>query len=154
MPLFFLIIGLLLVVTAVRGTTGNFARRLADDVSGGYLKWLAAIVVVGLIGFVPGLKLPSRYLIALAALVVMLRSGSGFISKLAEQLSNPGTASATTQPGGNPNLPAIPIQTQGAAKPGATSGGTGSSIGAAAGAASGIPGGSAIGGLIGGLFGN
>lgn len=125
MPVFFLVIGLLLIVTVVRGTTANFAKRLGSDVSGGYLKWLAAIIVIGALGFVPSLKMPSRYLMALVALVVMLKSGSGFISQLASQISSPGTVSPTTQPGGNANLPAIPVQTQGTPQQSGGAGGAG-----------------------------
>ena len=157
MPVFFLVIGLLLIVTVVRGTTADFAKRLGQDVSGGYLKWLAAIIVIGALGFVPSLKLPSRYLLALVALVVMLRSGSGFISQLASQLSSPGTVTPTTQPGGNANLPAIPVQTQGGAGAGAGApggaGGLGSTAGSVLGGMTGVPGGSAIGSALGGLFG-
>ena len=156
MPIFFLVIGLLLIVTVVRGTTIGFAKRLGQDISGGYLKWLAAIIVIGAVGFVPSMKSPSRYLLALIAVVVMLRSGSGFIAKLAEQISNPGVASSAQQPGGNANLPAIPVQTQGGAggAPGAGGvGGLGSTAGSVLGGMSGVPGGSAIGGALGGLFG-
>jgi hypothetical protein len=112
MPVLFLVAGLLLIVTAIRGTTGDFASRLQSDVSGGFLKWVAAIVVVGAIGYAPGLKEPSRYLLALVAIVILLSNGSGFISKFAQQIQNPGTATTAAPAGGNANLPAIPVQTQ------------------------------------------
>lgn len=128
MPIFFLVIGLLLIMTVVRGTTGQFAKRLGQDISGGYLKWLAAIIVIGVLGFVPSLKLPSRYLMGLVAIVILLKEGSGFISQLAKQISDPGTASSTTQPGGNANLPAIPVQTQSAPSQGGGASSTGSSV--------------------------
>jgi hypothetical protein len=89
MPLLFLLVGLILVVTAIRGTTGDFASHLSQDVDSGFVKWLAAIVVVGLIGYIPGLKEPSRYLMALVAVVIFLTSGSGFLDQFAQQIENP-----------------------------------------------------------------
>lgn len=112
MPLLFLVAGLILIVTVVRGTTGQFYGALRDDISGGYLKWLAAILVIGILGYVKPLQEPSRYLLGLVALVILLTRGGGFISAFAQQISSPGTATPTAQAGGNPNLPAIPVQTQ------------------------------------------
>lgn len=126
MPLLFLVAGLILVVTVIRGTVGDFASTLASDFSGGYLKWLAAILVIGGIGYVPTMREPSRYLLALVALVILLTNGTGFITKLVQQLENPGTATTAQPAGGNPNLPAIPIQSQAAAQQQASSGGGGS----------------------------
>lgn len=113
MPLFFLVVGLLLIVTVVRGTVGDFSHLLAEDVSGGFLKWLAAILVIGILGYAKPFQEPSRYLLGLVALVVLLTKGSGFVSMLGQQLSNPGQATPTQQAGGNPNLPGIPIQSSG-----------------------------------------
>jgi hypothetical protein len=122
MPVLFLIAGLILIVTAIRGTTGDFARRFAGDVSGGFLKWLAAIVVIGAMGYVPALKEPSRYLLGLVAVVIILTKGGGFISAFVEQIENPGTATTAAPAGGNANLPALPVQTSGG-----NSGGSGAS---------------------------
>lgn len=122
MPLLFLIAGLILIVTVVRGTTGDFASTLADDVTSGYLKWLAAILAIGLLGYIPALEKPSRYLLGLVALVILLTNGSGFIQMFVQQIENPGTATATTPAGGNANLPAIPVQTGGGGSAGASTG--------------------------------
>lgn len=125
MPLLFLVAGLILIVTVVRGTTGDFASLLAQDVSSGYLKWLAAILAIGLLGYAAPLREPSRYLLALVALVIFLTNGAGFVSMFVQQIENPGTATTASPPGGNANLPAIPVQTTGSGSGGGggTSGG-------------------------------
>lgn len=133
MPLLFLVIGLILIVTVVRGTLGDFAANLKSDLTGGFLKWVAAIIVIGALGYAAPLKEPSRYLLALVALVIMLTNGTGFISKFAQQISNPGTSPAPAPAGGNANLPSIPV-----------SSGSGSSSSS---------GGGSGGGLLGGLMG-
>lgn len=112
MPLFFIVIGIILIVTVVNGTTFALARQLKDDLTSGYLKWFAAVMVIGLLGYIDALKTPSRYLMALIFLVVMLTTGSGFVEKLVQQLQNPGQAPTPQPAGGNPNLPPIPVQTQ------------------------------------------
>lgn len=135
MPLLFLVAGLILIVTAIRGTTSSFASRLSGDVSSaGFLKWLAAILVIGALGYAPPLKEPSRYLLALVALVILLTNGAGFISQFVQQLENPGTATPPAPAGGNPNLPAIPVQTSGGvnAQPGSGNVGGGAIPGAGA----------------------
>lgn len=112
MPLLFLVVGLVLIVTVIRGTVGTFASQLKADASGGYLKWVAAIIIIGAMGYATPLKEPSRYLLALLALVVFITSGSGFIDAFVSELNNPGSPVRPTPPGGNANLPSIPVQTQ------------------------------------------
>lgn len=112
MPLLFLIVGLLLIVTAIRGTTGAFASRLWGDVSGSFLTWAAAILIIGGLGEIPTLKEPSRYLLALVVIVILLTKGKGFIPLFIQQIQNPGTATTAQPAGGNPALPSIPVQTQ------------------------------------------
>lgn len=125
MPLFFLIAGLILIVTVVNGTTFALARQLKQDLTGGWVKWFAAVLLIGALGYVDALKTPSRYLLALVFLVIMITSGTGFISMFVQQVTNPGQAPAPQPAGGNPNLPAIPVQTQAAPAPGAQQGGQG-----------------------------
>lgn len=157
MPLFFLVIGLVLIVTVINGTTFALARQLKDDLTSGYIKWFAAVLLIGAAGYVDALKSPSRYLLALIFLVIMLTNGTGFISMFIQQVQNPGQAPTPQPAGGNANLPAIPVQSSGGGgAPGAGAGGAGgvgSTVGGAAGTAIGGPAGGAIGSLLGGLFG-
>lgn len=138
------------MVTVIRGTVGDFASQLSQDVSGGYLKWLAAILVIGALGYVDTLKEPSRYLLGLVALVILLTNGAGFVSMFAQQIQNPGQATAATPAGGNANLPAIPIQSQGGGggQSAGQQGGAGSTLGGIASAIGGQVGSSLIGSIL------
>lgn len=136
MPLLLLIVGLILIVTGIRGTTGSLAGHLKDDISAGFIKWLAAILVIGALGFIPQFQKPSRLLLALVVIVVMLKNGSGFIDQFVRQIEAAPQPSPAQPAGGNANLPAIPLQIGQAGSSGA-----GGAIGAATGvakAASGI----------------
>lgn len=109
MPFLIIIVGLILIVTAVRGTTGDLASNLSQDISSGFVRWLAAIVVIGAIGYVPALERPSRYLLALVAIVIMLTSGKGFLDQFVQQIENPPQPKAAQPAGGSTQLPAFPI---------------------------------------------
>lgn len=68
-----LIIGVVLIVAAIRNSQAALFSALATDVPE-YVIWAAAIVAVGAIGYVPGLKPVSRGLLALVILVVILNN--------------------------------------------------------------------------------
>lgn len=98
MPLLLVVVGLMLVVTALRGTTADFGSRLSQDVSGGFLKWVAAIIVVGMLGYVPGLQTPSRYLLGLIVIAILISQGSGFLDQFVQQIENPPPPTQGQQP--------------------------------------------------------
>lgn len=66
-----LLIGAVLLVSALRNTHGELFTALHEDVPG-FAVWAAAIFAVSLIGFIPGLKPVSRGLLALVVLVIVL----------------------------------------------------------------------------------
>lgn len=143
MPFLIVIVGLILIVSAIRGTTGDLATDLATDVSGGFLKWLAAVIAIGALGYVPGLKEPSRYLLALVALVILLTTGKGFLSQFVQQIENPPKAKSAQPAGGSSQLPAIPVSSSS----NSSSSGGGSmlgDIGGGAGLLSGVGGGNVL----------
>lgn len=143
MPFLIVLVGLILIVTAIRGTTSDFASDLSQDISSGFVKWLAAIVVIGALGYVPAFKTPSRYLLGLVALVIFLTSGSGFLAKFVQQIESPPTPKQATPAGGSAQLPALPISNSSSS----SSSGSGSafdSFGQGAGFTSGLSGGSIL----------
>jgi hypothetical protein len=71
MPFIVITIGVLILVAAYNQAHGTLARELEQDIPG-YFKWAAAIAAILGLGFIPGMKIPSRWLIALVALVVVL----------------------------------------------------------------------------------
>ncbi len=66
-----LVIGVVLIVSAIRNTHSDLLGALGQDVPG-FVVWGAAIFGVAVIGFIPGLKPVSRALLALVVVVIVL----------------------------------------------------------------------------------
>jgi hypothetical protein len=71
MPIAILIIGAILVITAFNNSFPALATALETDIPP-YFVWAAAIAAICAIGYIPGLRTPSRYLLALVLLVILL----------------------------------------------------------------------------------
>jgi hypothetical protein len=107
MPAVLILIGAVLLVSAYRNSQGQLATALESDVPP-FLKWGLALGAVGALGFVPGMKVPSRYLLALVIVVLVLHNYTkifaGFTS-LSQATPAPSQAAVTpatqlaTQPG-------------------------------------------------------
>lgn len=104
MILIALLIGVLLMVAAIRGTQGSLFSALAADTPP-FVIWAAAIFALGVIGYIPGLKPISRALIALVLVVIVLKNWkqilSGFQSFWQNPTSASGSSSAPTPGGGS-----------------------------------------------------
>jgi len=96
MPLALAIIGIVLVIVAIRGTEGDLFTLLTGDAAG-WFKWAAAIVAVGALGYIPKLEAPSRVLLALVLIVIVLVN-KGLFSTLSAVLTNPPAASPSVSP--------------------------------------------------------
>lgn len=127
MPLALLIIGIMLAVSALRGTEEQLGTLIVGDITGGFLTWVAAIVAIGALGYVPQLQLPSRMLLALVLLVLLLKNGTGFFSQFQQQFANPQTINAPALPAA-PGPLTVQVTTSG-------TGGSGGILGAITGAA-------------------
>ncbi len=73
MILVLVFIGAILIVAAVRDTQGDLFVALGEDVPA-YGTWAAAIIAIGLIGFIPGFKPVSRGLLALIIVVLVINN--------------------------------------------------------------------------------
>lgn len=89
-----LLIAVVLIVVAIRGTQGTLFSALMTDVPG-FAVWAAAIFSLALIGFVPGLKPVSRGLLALVILVIVLRNYSSVLASFQGLVKNPGGAAGS-----------------------------------------------------------
>jgi hypothetical protein len=103
-----LMIGIILVVAAIRNSQASLFSALATDVPQ-FVVWAAALLALGMIGFIPGLKPISRGLLALVIVVIVLRNYSGIISgfqaaakvgtaSTGKTVSIDGTSSSSTSP--------------------------------------------------------
>jgi hypothetical protein len=100
MPFVFGIIGLVLIVSGVRGTltapaNPNLIALVRDDVTGNpnYLEWMTAIFIIGAIGYIPQLRTFSRFFMALVV-IGLLFANKGFFAAFSAQTGK----NATTTP--------------------------------------------------------
>ena len=79
MPLFFLLAGLVLVVTGVNGTTSDAGRLLKGDFTGpnNFLVWFFAILIAGAFGYIPKFKPISYAFLTLIFVVIILANQKG-----------------------------------------------------------------------------
>jgi hypothetical protein len=139
MAIAFILIGVILVIVAIRNSYAQLGQQLKQDFTGGdnFGYWIASLVIIGAVGYIPYLKTPSRMLLALVITVFLLKNGTGFFSQLNSALKSPPQPSKTS----TEQIPtSVPVTISGG------SGGSGGS--GAAGTALGI-----IGKIAGGLFG-
>jgi hypothetical protein len=101
MPFAVLIIGAILVVVAFNNSMSTLASELEADVPG-YFKWAAAIAAILGLGYIPGLRTPSRYLLGLVLLVVLLKNYTQIFSGFQGFLTGSGTPSASGAGAPNP----------------------------------------------------
>ena len=101
MPFAILLIGAILVVVAFNNSAPALASELESDLPP-YFKWAAAIVAILGIGYIPGLRTPSRYLLALVMLVILLANNSQIIAGLKTFFTSSGTPSGTGAGAANP----------------------------------------------------
>lgn len=107
MPFAFITIGLIMVITGVKGTHAALGAQLQKDFTGdrNFVYWLLAIGVVGSLGYVESMKTFSRLFLLLIVVAMILKNG-GFAEKLMQALaqgpqkiSAPSTTSGTTRVG-------------------------------------------------------
>jgi hypothetical protein len=90
MPFILLIIGTILLIAAIRNTHGDLGAALTTDVSG-FFPWALALGVIGGLGFVPGLKTPTRWLLALVLVVLVLKNYTNIFSGFTSLAQSPPT---------------------------------------------------------------
>jgi len=91
MPFALLLIGLLLVTAAIRGSQDELVSLLYAEFSGqgNFLYWIIALVLVGAVGYVPKLKGFSDALLVLIIVSLFLSKGKGFFPQFANAITTP-----------------------------------------------------------------
>lgn len=103
MPFALLIVGLALLVAAVRDKQSELFTLIKGDFTGpnNFVYWITAMLVLGSLGYIPKLKPLSVGLLVLVVLVLILTKGNpsgiggGLFQQLASQLGSTQTATAT-----------------------------------------------------------
>jgi hypothetical protein len=100
MGLIALFLGIVFIVAAVRNSQGALFTALETDVPK-FVIWGAAIIAVGAIGAIPGLKGPSRLLLALVITVIIVNNYQKLIIGFQSAWTNPPAAPQVTSSGGS-----------------------------------------------------
>jgi hypothetical protein len=97
MALSLIVIGLLLLVSAVQDTQDVLFATVESDFTGpdNFVQWIAALALVGALGYLPKMRGFSVALLALVLLAIFLRNGTGFFAQLQKTISASGI---TAQP--------------------------------------------------------
>lgn len=84
MPLLLIAIGIVLMISAVKGTTSQLFTLLQGDLTGpnNYLIWLGAVIGVGLFGYVRPLR-PIAGAMLVLIVTAMVLSNKGFFAQFA-----------------------------------------------------------------------
>ena len=79
-----ILIGLLLTIAGVRGKHNELFALVQGDFTGqnSFVYWLAAIAIIGGIGYVPALKGLSNAFMALVLIVLVLNQGTGVFDRI------------------------------------------------------------------------
>ncbi len=149
MPLAFFLAGTILAIAALRNTHKELGALIAGDFTGagnfGY--WIAAIAIIGSLGYLPHFSTPSRALMALIILALLV-SNQGFFAQLQSAIGE-AQAIATAIPAEtkDPAAPTINVNIGGGAGAGAAGGALGGVVKGLGGIVT-----EGVTGLIGGLF--
>jgi len=143
MPVALVLIGALLIIVAFNNTMGQLAAELESDIPG-FFVWAIAIAAILGLGYVPGLKQPSRWLLGLVVLVIILVNYKAILSGFTNFAA---TGAAATNAGATPADPATAFAASGTPPPAGTVAGT------TATASAGGTGAPSVGGLVGQLAG-
>jgi hypothetical protein len=98
MILVVLFIGAILLVSALRGTYAALFSDLGTDVPQ-FVVWAAAILALGSIGFIPGLRPISRGLMALVLVVIILQNYKNILTGFQAVSTAPSSTTSTPSSG-------------------------------------------------------
>lgn len=91
MPFALLFIGIILVLSAANGTLSALGAQLKKDFTGpgNFVTWLAAVGIIGALGYIPQLEKFSRAFIGLLLVVIFFAAGKqGKFQKFAQAITN------------------------------------------------------------------
>jgi hypothetical protein len=103
MPFAFVTIGVVIFITALNGISNvkAFGSQLYNDLftaSPSFWQWATALIVVGMIGYIPKAKKPADAFMVLIVLGMVLKNGGG-IQKALQSLTSATTSTGTSTTG-------------------------------------------------------
>lgn len=101
MPIAIVIVGVLIAIAAWNNSFSALASELEQDIPG-FMKWGFAIAAILALGYIPGMRTPSRWLLALIALVYVVTQWSSIQSAFSNLASTMQSGTATASGSGSP----------------------------------------------------
>lgn len=106
MPFVLLIVGVYLVTAGIRGTQDTAFSLIKGDFTGtdNFIYWLAALLIIGALGYIPKVKPISTALLVLVIVVLFLKKGNtqglggGFFTQFTNALGTTGSNANGTTP--------------------------------------------------------
>lgn len=101
MPYVLLIFGEMLLVSGIQGTQDDFFALLKNDFTGAnsFIYWLAAIAVVGGIGYIPKMKpLSNAFLVLILVVLILHQNPQTLFSQFSGALKTSATDAPVTSP--------------------------------------------------------
>src|SRR5882672_3183004 len=88
MPFSFVFVGLIMIVSGLKGTQGALGSQIVKDFTGdrNFLYWFLAIGLIGSVGYVESLRSISRTFLVLIIVSMILKNG-GVFAKLQEAIT-------------------------------------------------------------------
>jgi hypothetical protein len=80
MPFLFIVVGLVMIVSSVKGTNQQLVKLLKSDFTGkgNFIYWSLAILAIGAVGYIQELKPVSRAFLVLVVIVLFLENKGVF----------------------------------------------------------------------------
>ena len=93
-----LIIGIMMITSAVRGTQHCLVETVKGDFrgQGNFTYWVAALLLFGILGYSETLRPLSQALLVLVILVLFLTKGTGFFARFQQAIGSTGAGTAST----------------------------------------------------------
>lgn len=109
MPFVFLILGVVLLIIAIQGTHAQFFSLLKSEFTGSnnFLVWIAALAIIGALGFIRPIRPIALGMMGLILLVIILKNGGGFFAQFNQQIANPVAPATGSGSGSGFSLPSL-----------------------------------------------
>lgn len=78
MPFALIALGMILIITGIQNTYAQFGTMVQNDFQAGFLKWAAAILIIGALGYVQELETLSHVFLALIIVAIFLTHAQTF----------------------------------------------------------------------------
>lgn len=124
MPFVLLAVGILFLVVAVKGTQGDFYALLKSEIVGtnSFIPWIAAIIVLGLAGYIKPIRPITHAFLVLVILVMVLANGGKVFGQFNQAVANPVAPSGGSAGSGVPSSAQVAADALAGAKLGGLAG--------------------------------